>query len=227
MNKRSYIYSQLSRPLANGLGFSVMSKIDNSSTVVRLFSWRRPFAVLGFIYSIIVNSFYRSTCKRFWTHVVIEILKGIHPSFADFYSSCSIVLVSSTIRIKTSVFHALPTGIFSAFVHVVCCRRATNATRLDSSFSEMVYSHRLYRPTFTLAHPIGCTPFTVSGNNSQLPIDISCLIFESWCVLCRMFLSHLNLLDRFMVVRATQEVNTPAWFVHFGPSNLTCQCEGA
>jgi len=77
------------------------------ASVIGLLFIRRPSAILGAVWTVVVNAI-----KRFaqWpvSHVRPEIHKRINPSFANFYSPAAISRVIFTVRIAASVFHAVP-----------------------------------------------------------------------------------------------------------------------
>ena len=77
------------------------------SLVGRLLFTCGPFAVLGRVWSVIIDSF---ESHAIWsrTHVVIEVLKTLHPSSADENTSCSVMLIVWAFGVQAALFHGGP-----------------------------------------------------------------------------------------------------------------------
>lgn len=70
-----------------------------------------PPAITRFIVAVIVDAFHGET-RRPWPHVIIKLLKGTQPFFANLNASAPIPLIGSVTRINTAILHICPYMVF-------------------------------------------------------------------------------------------------------------------
>ena len=89
----------------------VINPFDDEHNIVPpvklLFTPRRPFAVLGEVAKVVINSF---NAHAFWriAHIADKIRIGVEPSVAYGNASAAIVGPSLGFRVRATLFHALP-----------------------------------------------------------------------------------------------------------------------
>lgn len=111
-------------PFLNCLIFAKRFNIPSISSIFSLCCSRNPHTIFRKITQVIVNSFNRMTI-RFDAHVIKKIAV-IKPSFANFYTSTTIILVCFTRRRITSFFNAFP---------YLICRSSFSTTSVPMCFS--------------------------------------------------------------------------------------------
>jgi hypothetical protein len=82
--------------------------------VLCLFLACGPPAIRRFVVSVVVNPFDRVKATRSKSHICEEILKRLHPTFADFYTAPAIATVVRSAGIRTPLFHLLPRAVLGS-----------------------------------------------------------------------------------------------------------------
>lgn len=203
-----------------------MRQHDRITLVQRLLSLRGPSAIIRAVSDVSINSLY----SRFWewlgSHVSKEVLKGA-PTLAHVNPFSAVVTVVFAVWVMASLVNASPNTVLASPRQPMPNVAALPARPL----ADLFVTHRASTndsnvPALALAFPVsaGLVGFNVLQHR-QFAVDVPSLIFESDAAIIRLASSHLNLLHRFKVVRATSERQTPAWFVYFAPAHPTCQPE--
>lgn len=99
----------------------------------------RPNTVLRSVILIIVDAF--KSHLGIWplTHIVKEKLERFTPSFANFYASFPVAVVSQIVGVFTPPYHRTPSVIF-------CCPGSTMRDRSDSNLLQIQASARARMP---------------------------------------------------------------------------------
>jgi len=108
-----------SKPLRNRFFYSIYGYIMILSRIVVLFIHTCPFAIIGRISFIIVNSFNSMFSRRSFTHVGIKVFKRIYPSITYKYISSTIIFVWFIFLVIASIFHGKPYLIFRAYYNAI------------------------------------------------------------------------------------------------------------
>lgn len=92
---------------ANGAGTSKRGDLVGAVGVLHLFMRRRPSAILGRIWSVVVDAL---DLRAFgtWTHVPQELFEAVNPRLAHTNATSTIAFVALTVRVLTALFHGLP-----------------------------------------------------------------------------------------------------------------------
>lgn len=90
-------------------------KLRSRSSVICLFEWGSPFAILWCVIAVIVYTFDRVFAWWFWPHIFIELSKVVNPLRAYLNTPTSPPYISGTIWVQTSLSHLAPATIFWRF----------------------------------------------------------------------------------------------------------------
>jgi hypothetical protein len=134
------------------------------TAIVGLFFPCRPFAVIGRVRTIIVDTI-NSQFGRLNPHIVQESLKAVTPSLADHNSSAAIVGVGGCVWIVTSLNHLHPTcvsgrmgkSVFGKSVAYSGKRqfKIQTSTRLRCSSCQRIGADSFFFPAIAAAQPSG------------------------------------------------------------------------
>ena len=115
---RSGVNTNLLGPSRNSADDAIMRKESGASSVVRLFRFRGPNAVFGFVISIIIFSFNAVFFGWARPHIRDEVLKP-PPAFTDLDSSSPIILKRGISGTSTASVQKAPYPIFDSFAQAV------------------------------------------------------------------------------------------------------------
>jgi len=93
----------------SGCGLSVASP---GSFVAYLFFWCSPFAVIGAVWAVVVNSIYRVFFGWPAPHINKELLERISPLLANINSTPAVIFVPIIFFVMTSLLHGNPYSVF-------------------------------------------------------------------------------------------------------------------
>jgi hypothetical protein len=155
-------------PLSNGFGASVVCNSFISSLVVSLFFACSPFTVLKTVISIVVNSFKSQIRAIRIRHILYKIF-DIKPSFADFYTTTSVVFKGWAHGIATPVNHIYPYRIQGMV------RFSMNQFSLGCIFTQRACTG-MYMACKQIVHIIGFYISAIAITQSKF----SWLIFDSF-----------------------------------------------
>lgn len=146
-------------------------------SILRLLFIRRPPAIFGRIWTIVVNSIQRFSIWAI-SHVFVELFKGLNPTITNSYSSSSVSVIVFASWIKTSIFDSIPRLVRLCFAFSmrgsVCISTmdffpVAAATRCISSIKAIQWYFAKF-PARTFAQTPRSSVFLESGNNNQAPI---------------------------------------------------------
>jgi hypothetical protein len=155
-----------STPLANGVGFAVQNKEAILAGVVQLFGVGGPFAVVGRIAFIVVDSLKGVFRRGRLAHIREKVAKVL-PSLAHGNASLSVVLIASAIRIAAPLKHRQPSSVnLRSRITVFSYKFAVvAAARFSRSVAERVTENRLFGSAFTTAKPLPISGLLARGFN--------------------------------------------------------------
>ncbi len=187
------------RPLTTAERFAVEANQFRPSGVRGLFCGCGPAAIARLIIAVIVNAINRVFAGWSPPHVVKESQERHLPSLAYSDASAAVQAVIRSIRFRASSPHRPPCIVFWSATESTHATAAATA-RLSASHVACV-KHRGV-PALAPAYPV-CVGIKVRKlNNGQFPVDIPSQVFDAGRYFGRIVSSHLNLLCRFVVVRA-------------------------
>lgn len=136
------------------------------TSIVNLFSTCCPFAICWLIIPIVINAFDSKAMRRI-SHIKEKCTK-LFPTFTNYYSASSIILISRTMGIITSLYHCGPNIVNQSMSHAMSYLsdsiRFPTTTRFSriprKTFSEdspcrttIALAQILYLIVFIIIHP--------------------------------------------------------------------------
>lgn len=178
------------RPVCYTQSFSVVGQVSGMARVQRLLPWCSPPAIARFIVTIVVNTVNRVFWGRLWSHVLVKVEKGSHPTVADSNSASSVVAVTRKLLVGASLDHARPSAVFGGIVQVV--RRVSGTTaRLMVSVAKHCAAYVHFFSAFASAEPASAVAMnTNERHHRQFSIDVASLVFDSMRQLGRLVRRH-------------------------------------
>ena len=162
-------------PLSKCRAFTVKSYGEVVSFVVVLFLWCRPLHVVGDVSKVIVNTINGMFRRWFFANMFIECREVIKPKRENRYSASSVIRKLLTVRIATTILHALPCAIFRT-VTLSCVNTTAAFCFPRTQTTSPAYCGF---PAHTMAHPFGnsflSVPLTVNNSEASkcLPSEIN------------------------------------------------------
>ena len=150
------------------------------------------------------------TVRRGWfrSHVGIEVLKRL-PSLAYYYAVTSIVSKGFQVGVVAALLHMEPRAIFRCVGHSVASFAAWVATVATVS-SQQVSTNRSLCSALALAGPIDFPGRMVCpADNRPFTESLSSQVYKAVTEASRIAVSHLNLPNRFKVVRSAWTLQRP------------------
>lgn len=157
--KRVLIASHFFSPLAYGHRFATIGVKYIATRIGSLLFSCSPFAVLGRVISIIIQSVYAVLVRRPFSHIGNKPFKS-KPFFTDGYASRSIVFIIAIIGVVAPLNHCGPNGVFRSSPKAMRCSFAS--ARLSSSRSKLGCICKVCFSAFTDTLCFICS-FTVIG----------------------------------------------------------------
>jgi hypothetical protein len=120
-------------PFRYTMSFTVHGDVFVSLSVSHLLFGGCPAAIRWKIVSIVVNTI--KTVFRAWAfaYILSEVLKGMKPSFADFYSTPAVILISPSLLVITTAFHTTPFSEKPRLRSTMCYRGLRSSFFLQAS----------------------------------------------------------------------------------------------
>ncbi len=198
-------------PVGDTLRFSAKGNHVVHSCVAILLRSGRPVAIVKRVALRVFSTLNAVIVAGRFTHVRVEVLKG-QPSLAHSDASAAIVVVRDMVRVAASLNHATPAPEDWQVRKSVCSSCIakpfgflTSATN-DVTFSQVSTAMNCFAPTFAMAKPV-CSQFWANGRkfkNCKFTEDLASQVFDTLGYGARLLVSHLNLLNRFKVVRSAR-----------------------
>lgn len=211
-------YSNLLRPIWNTLRYPIEFNHLNAGTIDGLLFWRCPATVsCPSIFNALItmptriafrsiDSINAVRCGWLWPNVGVEVLKRL-PSLAYYYAVSSVVGKGFQVRVMAALLHVMPRTIFRRVGHAVASLSAWIAT-VTAVSSQQVSTDRPRCSALALADPIDflgrmvCCPVDNRPFTESLPHQV----YKAMIATIRIAVSHLNLLQRFKVVRSAMQL---------------------
>ncbi len=220
--------AEFTRPFREALSSAIETKVTSVASIAGLLRLRSPTAIFWIITKIIVDPVNRVFVGRTKPHVYKEGDKAI-PPFADSDPPSAVIGVDVGCRAVASLSHGVPCNILRRMDLPVSGATATRASVTHAS-KETTGRNIPFNSTDALASPVSTFGFTCvtrdKVNDGPLVKDSTSQVFEVRTLSCRIIVSHLNLLCRFMVVRAAGRSN-PSGCLHYTAVRAGGQCHAA
>ncbi len=216
-------------PVCDTESETVMRKHTIIRAIPCLLVASNPTAVVRFIVSVVVDTIYLIFRRRSRPHVRKEVYERLPPAITNINSTPAVVSVLGVVRVIAPVEQVIPTGVFRrpVFISTATAMFDVSAPRragLGVSIAQRVCHVDRSGSALTTASPEGSPPlvFASIGQNRQSAIFLASQVLKVVGVWGNLFRSHVNLLDRFAVVRAVCGLQ-PTRGLHYGTSLVLCQ----
>lgn len=199
-------YSKFDSQVFHAHRLSLKRQQDGRSLVASLLSWRCPFAVFWVIAQRAIFSFNAVRCGWLRSHIGVKVLKRF-PSLAYGDPASSIVRKFFSIWVIASFLHCIPRAVFWRVGHAVCSFASARFATTTAVRIQLVCTDRAFCSALAEADPEDSPRLAacISAENRPFPELLSGQVFEAVVATSRIAVSHVNLLNRFNVVRtATQ-----------------------
>ena len=176
--------------------------------IASLLAASSPVAVVMEIPKAAISSFDAVVCRGRFAHVCVEVLKG-QPTLTNRYSFGSVSIVSNMVMVVASLNHATPSPEDRQVGESVCGHSFAKSLSLvatttdDVTFAQVSATVNGLASTFAMAKPV-CSqlgPNRGKCQDRQFSEGFPCQVFNALGDGARLLVSHVNLRNRFNVVR--------------------------
>lgn len=176
-----------------------------------------PVAIAFFVVAVVVAAFNAMLRRRAWPHVVVKCLERL-PLLAYTNVATTVAMEIFPCIIFAATPNLLPRYIFGSPAHSVFFsannpQRSSSHTSAASAFFGEKFScwNGAFFAAFTPTKPMRLsTSLRSFGKNSPAPKLLSVQVCEFGVTSGRLCFSHLNLLNRFNVVRTARQHQLPS-----------------
>lgn len=182
-------YTSYFRPLRKCFCFSTKGQITSIASVVSLFFWCCPSAIVRCIPLAVINALYLHVRKRPWSHI-LQKQREIMPPLANSYTSTTVAGEIFGFRVVTSPKNMVPYVVFGCSTEAVpsiflnhlrrlvsCNKNVSKETSTAPSVSalQITCTNNSFFSTFAPTKPPTVAPLApcCRGQNTQAPENLT------------------------------------------------------